>query len=108
MNPSYRRDELRSLIRGHEVEEDREVGDGEVKVPLEDGAVCLKREVLVIQGRAKKNLAKLSDNCSVRAEWMCIGSPRLVGERKAGYSNMQQFFCTTLYCSIFALLLNST
>ena len=48
MNPSYRREELRSLIRGHEVEEDREVGDGEVKVPLEDGAVCLKREVLVL------------------------------------------------------------
>ena len=48
MNPPNRREELRSLIRGHEVEEDREVGDGEVKVPLEDGAVCLERGVLVI------------------------------------------------------------
>ena len=56
MNPSYRREELGSLIRGHEVEEESEVGYGEVKVPLEDGAVCLKKKVLVIQGRAKKTL----------------------------------------------------
>ena len=45
----------------------------------------------------QKNLAKFSDTCSVRADGLCIGSPRLVGGRKAGNSNMQEFFCTTLY-----------
>ena len=49
-----------------------------------------------IQGRAK-NLAKFSDTCSVRADGLCIGSTRLVGRRKAGNSNMLDFFCTTLY-----------
>ena len=33
-----------------------------------------------------------SDTCSVRADRLCIGSPRLVGRRKAGISNMQEFF----------------
>ena len=42
-----------------------------------------------IQGRAK-NLAKF------RADGLRIGSPRLVGGRKAGISNMQEFFCTKL------------
>ena len=36
----------------------------------------------------QKNLAKFSDTCSVRAHGLCIGSPRLVGGRKAGNSNM--------------------
>ena len=31
-----------------------------------------------------KNLAKFRDTCSVRADGLCIGSPRLVGGRKAG------------------------
>ena len=43
-------------------------------------------------GSSKKNLAKFSDSCSIRADGLCIGSPRLVGGRKAGYSNMQDFF----------------
>ena len=47
-------------------------------------------------GSSKKNLAKFSDTCSVRADGLCIGSPRLVGGRKAGNSNMQEFFCTKL------------
>ena len=45
----------------------------------------------------QKNLAKLSDTGSARARGLCIGSPRLVGGRKAGNLNMQEFFCTTLY-----------
>ena len=45
----------------------------------------------------QKNLAKFSDTCSVRADGLCIGSPRLVGGRKAGNSNVQEFFCTSLY-----------
>ena len=32
----------------------------------------------------QKTLAKFSDACSVRADRLCIGSPRLVGGRKAG------------------------
>ena len=36
----------------------------------------------------QKNLAKYSDTCSVTADRLCIGSPRLVGGRKAGNSNM--------------------
>ena len=40
----------------------------------------------------KKTLAKFSDTCSVTADWLCIGSPRLVGGRKAENSNMQEFF----------------
>ena len=47
-------------------------------------------------GPSRKNLAKFSDTCSVSADEMCIGSPRLVGGRKEGNSNMQGFFCTTL------------
>ena len=40
----------------------------------------------------QKNLAKFSDTCSIRADGLCIGSPRLVGRRKAGNSNVQDFF----------------
>ena len=39
----------------------------------------------------QKNLAKFSDRGSVRADGLCIGSPRLVGGRKAGNLNMQVF-----------------
>ena len=35
--------------------------------------------------------------CSVRANGLYIGSPRLVGWKEAGNSSMQGFFCTTLY-----------
>ena len=45
----------------------------------------------------QKNLAKFSDTCSVRADGLCIGSPRSVVGWKAGNSNMQDFFCTTLH-----------
>ena len=45
-------------------------------------------------GSSKKILAKFSDTSSVRADGLCIGSPRLVGGRKTGNSNMQEFFCT--------------
>ena len=45
-----------------------------------------------VQGRAKKNLAKFNDTFSVRADGPCIGCPKLVGGRKAGNSNMLDFF----------------
>ena len=44
----------------------------------------------------QKNVANFSDTCSVRADGLCIGSLRLVGLRKAGNSNIQEFFCTML------------
>merc|ERR1712117_876655 len=40
--------------------------------------------------------AKFSDTCSVRADGLCIGCPKLVGSSKAGNSNMQELFCSTL------------
>ena len=40
----------------------------------------------------QKNLAKFSDTCSVMAVGLRIGSPRLVGRRKAGNSNRQELF----------------
>ena len=53
-----------------------------------------------VTGSSKKNLAKFSDTCSVWADGLCIGSPSSVGGRKAVNSNMQEFFCTTLYCPL--------
>ena len=47
------------------------------------------------------NPAKFSDTCSMRADGLCIGSPRLVGWRKAGNSNLQELFCTTLHKSTY-------
>ena len=47
--------------------------------------------------QVQKNLAKFSDTCSVRADGLCIGSPRLVGGRKAENSNRQEFLLTTLH-----------
>ena len=41
MNPSDRREELGLPLRAHELEQQREVGDGEVEVLLQDGAVRL-------------------------------------------------------------------
>ena len=32
----------------------------------------------------QKNLAKFSDTCSVRADGLCVGSPRLVNGREGG------------------------
>ena len=43
-------------------------------------------------GLSTKNLANFSDTCFVSADGLCIGSPRLVGGRKAGNSNMREFF----------------
>ena len=55
--------------------------------------------VQYVQGQSK-NLFKFSDTCSVRADGLCIASPRLVGGRMAGNSNMQQFFSTTAYVKL--------
>ena len=44
-----------------------------------------------------ENLAKFGEGHSIMALRLCIGCPRLVGGRKAGNSNMQKFFCNTMY-----------
>ena len=46
----------------------------------------------------EKNLAKFSDTFSVRADGLCIGSPRLVGGGEGGkFKQARVYFCTTLY-----------
>ena len=50
----------------------------------------------ICTGFSKKVPAKFSDTCSARADGLCIGIPALVGGRKAGNSNLQEFCCTTL------------
>ena len=45
----------------------------------------------------QKNLAKFSDTCSVRADWLCIGCLVQWAERGREDSNMHEFFCMTLY-----------
>ena len=72
--------DLRTLVAGYSFQGERDMGIDHRVEP--------------------KNLAKSSDMCSVRADGLCIGGPRLVGGRKAGNSNKQDFFlaprCTGL------------
>ena len=46
-------------------------------------------------GWSKRGLAKLSGTCSFRADGLCIVGASIVGGRKAGNSNMQEFLRTT-------------
>ena len=48
-------------------------------------------------GSCKKNPAKFGDTSSVRADGLCIGCLGQWAERGREDSNMQEFFCTTLY-----------
>ena len=45
----------------------------------------------------QKNPAKFGDTCSVRADGLCIGCLGQWAETGRDNSNMQEFFCTTLY-----------
>ena len=72
--------DLRTLVAGYSFQGERDMGIDHRVEP--------------------KNLAKSSDMCSVRADGLCIGGPRLVGGRKAGNSNKQDFFCSTLSCRV--------
>ena len=54
----------------------------------------------------QKNPAKFSDTCSVRADGLCIGCLCQWAERGREYSNMQEFFCTTLYMADWFSLLS--
>ena len=39
---------------------------------------------MIVYRVEQKNPAKFGDTCSVRADGLCIGSPRLVGRERAG------------------------
>ena len=41
--------------------------------------------------------AKLSDVCSVRADWLCMGWPFCMAEMRREFQTGGNFFCTTLY-----------
>ena len=48
-------------------------------------------------GSSKINGAKLSDACSVRANWLCMGWPFCLAEMRREFQTGGNFFCTTLY-----------
>ena len=50
-------------------------------------------------GSSKRKGAKLGEGSSVRANWLCIGFPKLVGRRKEANSNKGHLFCTSRYFS---------
>ena len=56
-----------------------------------------KNASYLVQGYDKIFLSKFGEESSVRAYWLSIDCPGLMGGRKAGKSNMQEFFCFTLY-----------
>ena len=60
----------------------------------------------VLQGQ-KKSPAKFGDTCSVRADGLCIGCLGQWAERGREYSNMQEFFRTTLYMFLCSSLCNT-
>ena len=45
----------------------------------------------------QRKIAKFGEGSSIRADWLCIGCPKLVGIRKEGNSNRGLFFCSSLY-----------
>ena len=52
---------------------------------------------MTFTGSSEKNLAKFSDTCSVWADGLCIGCLCYWAERGRENSNLNEFFCTTLY-----------
>ena len=48
-------------------------------------------------GSSKINGAKLSDTCSVRANWLCMGWPFCLAEMRREFQTGGNYFCTTLY-----------
>ena len=49
---------------------------------------------------SKRKGAKFGEGSAIRADWLCIGCPKLVDGRKAGNSNRGLFFCTGLYTTL--------
>ena len=46
-------------------------------------------------GTSKINVAKFSDACSVRANWLCMGWPFCLAEIRREFQTGGNFFCTT-------------
>ena len=53
--------------------------------------------LITCTGSSKINGAKLSDACSVRANWLCMGWPFCLAEMRREFQTGGNFFCTTLY-----------
>ena len=53
---------------------------------------------LLCIGSSSKKGAKLGEESSVRADWLCIGWPFCQAELRREFQTGGQFFCTRLYC----------
>ena len=53
---------------------------------------CSSLDSQISTGSSKINRAKLSDACSVRANWLSMGCAILLGRNKAGISNRGKIF----------------
>ena len=60
---------------------------------------------IINTGSSKKIPAKFGDTCSVRADGLCNGCLGQWAERGREYSNMQEFFSTTLYTPLYPFAL---
>ena len=60
---------------------------------------CLYRTKFfdICTGSSKIIGAKLSDACSVRANWLCMGWPFCLAEMRREFQTGGKFFCTKLY-----------
>ena len=89
---------LRSLVFGKTKKGRGDLGFGKFvfRLPEQTDMGYRCEDSLGLYRVEQKNLAKFSDTCSVRADVLCIGSPRLVGGRKAGKIKHARIFCSTL------------
>ena len=63
-----------------------------------------KQQINIVQGCAKKVPAKFGEESSVKSDGLCIGCQSQWAEVGRENSNMQEFFCTTLYLYSISLL----
>ena len=56
-----------------------------------------KNGIITPTGLCEKVPAKFGEESSVKADGLCIGCPSQLAEVGRKNSNMQDFFCTTLY-----------
>ena len=68
----------------------------DLQVSQDERAIQGWAEKVVCIGFSQRRRAKFGEGSSIRADWLCIGCPKLVGRRKAGYSTRGHFFCMSL------------
>ena len=73
---------------------------------LSDLSLYLKASQGRNTGSSKINGAMLSDTCSVRANWLCMGWPFCLAEMRREFQTGGNYFCTTLYASLNVTILN--